>query len=648
MNVLTIGRFAAGGDQGSRCELHGALRSPYSYDAHFTQYDADRRLVKAMIAEHPMVMTCVAFDFDAPGHGSIEEHPEFAAVLEKLPPGWVGYLTHGGFRCLTELQDPITIQTPQDWEEWRAMHAGMGVGLSEVLGAEFDPACSDPSRLFRLPNVVREGKNVYPELYGELFPATSAFAWAPVAVRAAVEVSDGLAGDSFLGAAFHTLGQVKMDDGEKLTVRCPWAHEHSDPSSDEAVVYSDDTGLGKFHCGHSHCKGRGTAEVIEAFSTLPVLKALRERYLLETGPASSAPEPLLTDKPKEARGFLALTPASILAQPLGEIPWLVEGIDFAPGRPMIVGGAAGSGKTYALQEMALSVASGGLVWDHFPVARTGSVLHIDVDQGRYATSMRYQLLARGRGLDLATLPIDCAFFNFAMSNKQGVNPEAIQALGQVTQGRALCIIDSLRGISPGLDEQDSAFGDVLQALANISSVNGCAFAVVAHSGHEQDRTRGTSAIMDRAGAVYQLKRVKVEGSEGHVQWEQKKQSEYGKGSMARFSTVMDRTPSDLNDQTTIRVPSAAQRSERPEEVAQRLVLDELDRYSAKGLTQAQLLQVLAGVPLRKERKIECIHDLEKKKSIVRIVKGQSFIYHPGNRLPGTGTEDGNRSALGTE
>lgn len=636
MKNLVIGRFAAGGDQGQRAELLDALNAPHGYDAHFTQYDADRRLVKAMVAEHPMVMTCVAFDFDAPGHGSVEDHPEFAAVLEKLPEGWLGYLTHGGFRCITELQDPIIINSPESWEDWRSMHAGMGRGLSDLLGVEFDPACSDPSRLFRLPNVVREGKNVYPELYGTLDAATSAFAWAPAPLRAAVECSEGAAAESFLGEAFFTLGHIQQDDGEKLTVKCPWAHEHTDPSQDSAVVYSDETGLGKFHCGHSHCKGRGTPEVVEAFASLPALAELRERYLLASPPA----RPLVTDTapemtaPKPVSGILALTPASALAEPLGEIPWLVEGLDFAPGRPMIVGGAAGSGKTYALQEMALSVAGGGLVWGTYPVNRTGRVLHIDVDQGRYATSLRYQLLARGRKMDLASLPIDCAFFNFAMSDKHGISLDSARALRDACIGRALCIIDSLRGIAPGLDEQDSSFGDVLQALSQISAITGCAFAVVAHSGHDQDRTRGTSAILDRAGTVYQLQQHKEPNGEGWVSWEQKKRSEFARGEFIRFKTVMDRTPDGLNEQTKIFIPQAEKKQgERPEETVQRIVLAELEKFAAKGLTQGQLIEQLSHIQMRRERKVECIRDLETKQSIVRVKIGQRFVYYLGNRLP---------------
>lgn len=464
---------------------------------------------------------------------------------------------------------------------------------------------------------------------------------------------------SKLGALFMAASWVIEDQGEKLEVKCPWQHEHTGGKGGGTVVFHADepyTGLGKFSCAHGHCDKRTSFDVLEVLKALPAVQAELKHWpepdMLSHHTRVEAPEPedivYVMEVPKaQVGGCLVKVHAGELAQPLGEIPWLVEGIDFAPGRPMVVAGKAGSGKTYALQEMALSVAGGGLVWGEFPVNRTGPVLHIDVDQGRYATAMRYQLLARGRGLNLASLPISCAFFDFAMSNKQGVNPEAVQALANAVRGHALCIIDSLRGIAPGLDEQDSAFGDVLQALTQVSTVTNCAFVVVAHSGHDQNRARGTSAIQDRAGSVYQLERVQAAGGEGHVSWEQQKVSEYSKGAPVRFKTVMDRSPSGLNDQTTIRVPAEQRTGEDPATAVQRCMLEELERAAVKGLKQADLLHAAGGVQKRKEFKLECIRDLETKKSIVRLGVGQGARYVLGTKLPGPGPTSGTGS-VGTD
>lgn len=463
---------------------------------------------------------------------------------------------------------------------------------------------------------------------------------------------------SMLGSLFQAVGWVEGEQHDALIVKCPWQHEHTGGKAGGTVCFHDDpehTGMGKFSCAHGHCDGRTSFDALEVLKALPAaqaeLKHWPEPDMLSPYQRVDEVEPedtiYVMELPKaRVGGCLVKVHAGELAQPLGEIPWLVEGIDFAPGRPMVVAGKAGSGKTYALQEMALSVAGGGMVWGEFPVNRTGPVLHIDVDQGRYATSMRYQLLARGRGLDLASLPISCAFFDFAMSNKRGIDPEAIQALANAVQGHALCIIDSLRGIAPGLDEQDSAFGDVLQALTQVSTITGCAFAVVAHSGHDQNRARGTSAIQDRAGSVYQLERVQEAGGEGHVSWEQQKVSEYSKGAPVRFKTVMDRTPSGLNDQTTIRVPAELRTGEDPATTIQRCMLEELERAAAKGLKQADLLHAAARIQKRKEFKLDCLRDLETKKSIVRLGVGQGARYVLGTHLPGPGPESGTGS-MGT-
>jgi len=343
-------------------------------------------------------------------------------------------------------------------------------------------------------------------------------------------------------------------------------------------------------------------------------------------------EPLsITNGQPGKRGMLQLVDAGTLAQPLGEIPWLVEGLDFAPGRPMIVAGSAGSGKTYALQEMALRVAGApGDVWGHFPVARSGPVIHIDVDQGHYATAMRYQRLARGMGADLATLALDCAFFDFALSKKDGINPDAAKRLRDVCQGRALCIIDSLRGVAPGLDEQDSAFGEVLQTLSEISGVTGCAFVVVAHSGHEQDRARGTSAIQDRGGSIFQLTKVDVEGSEGHVQWEQKKRSEYGQGAFIKFRTIMNREPDGLDLQTSIRVDTDTPKKNDPKLALRESILSELSKHAAAGLSATQLFE---GAAVRKEDRLTVLRSLVESGAVTKERAGRGWMYHPGSRIP---------------
>lgn len=639
-------RHTSGGQsKGPPLDIVDALLRVWDFDAHTVQYEGPvRRNKEDVRPERPLVLTIELYDFDNKSLPDPEREAWTLATLAKLPEDFCGYRTSGGFRALTLRETPFVVDGAERWEDWRAYHAGRAEALGAILGAAPDHATDEPNRLFRLPMALRDdGKPRYAEIHGLI--GYSTLAPLPYERRVATEVYvGGDARHSLVGAAFSAAGLVQRVDGQKLVVTCPWYREHTGANTGGTFIDDTDDHMGHFVCGHTHCKdaGRDTWKALDAVKALPAVAAELAHWptpgVLEPYRRIDAPP-----KPLTARGTLVKVPAGELAAPLGDIPWLIEGLDFAPGRPMLVSGAAGSGKTYALQELALSVAGGGLVWHHFEVARTGPVLHIDVDQGRYATAMRYQLLARGRGIDLSTLPLSCAFFDFAMSAKNGIDPKAVAQLTEAVTGHALCIIDSLRGIAPGLDEQDSAFGDVLQALAHISSITGCAFAVVAHSGHEQTRARGTSAIQDRSGSIYQLTAKREPGGEGWVVWEQTKRSEYAKGEPIKFRTVMDRTPSGLDERTVIKVYQQGRPSERPEETVQRLVLAALQVYAAKGMNQSLLLQEVSHIPLRKDRKLECIRELETRKSITKMRSGPSFVYYPGNRSPEPSSQDGNRS-----
>jgi hypothetical protein len=351
-----------------------------------------------------------------------------------------------------------------------------------------------------------------------------------------------------LGGWLNSRG-VSRDRAEAVVGRIAEATHstHNDPLERAGQAYDG-----------AHQLGRPTLEKALAQTADPIAVAITldeiELLLIDSVPGFVPPVVAPARK-----AMLNLVSSAELASRSTVVDWLVEGLDFAPGRPMVIGGKAGSGKTRALQDMALRVAGApGMVWGEYPISRTGSVLHIDVDQGPRSTQIHYLALAYGMGVKFDTLPIDCAFFDFSISSKQGINPAAVAALKEACTGRALCIIDSLRGIAVGLDEQDSTFGEVLMRLTELATDTGCAFAVVAHSGHDGLRARGTSAIQDRGGAIYQLTR---DEDAPVVEWRQTKTSEFGRG-MRRFSTTLKEDLDGLNDREVITVvPSIAKRRE---------------------------------------------------------------------------------------
>lgn len=196
-----------------------------------------------------------------------------------------------------------------------------------------------------------------------------------------------------------------------------------------------------------------------------------------------------------------------LGTQLPNIPWLCKELSIAPGAPTMVAGYGYSGKTVSLQSLALSVASGRQAWGRFDVAQ-GSVLHVDYEQGRHLTQLRYQRLAIEMGvwqeelagkLDLLTLPP-------TYLDADG----ELERLAQLCEGKRACIIDSLKAAFPSADENSSDVRKHLDGLTRISETTGCVFFVIHHArkpskdsiGSAAMAIRGSSALFDGCGSIF--------------------------------------------------------------------------------------------------------------------------------------------------
>lgn len=221
--------------------------------------------------------------------------------------------------------------------------------------------------------------------------------------------------------------------------------------------------------------------------------------------ANDVPEPRPIAEAGAESDVLPRVSAADLAMPLAPVEWVCERLGLArSGRPNLLVAPAGAGKTMSAQALALAVASGGRLFGEFPCCH-GSVLHIDLDQGQRATQRRYQRLAAGLGLDLRALPLECSFFGLSLTRGDQVDTKAAQRLERSVRGVDLVIIDSLRALAPGIDENASEFGAVLGVLASITNAVGTTWLVLHHSGKsETGAVRGSSAIRDRAGCIWQL------------------------------------------------------------------------------------------------------------------------------------------------
>jgi hypothetical protein len=96
----------------------------------------------------------------APGHK--REPAWWTGELLKLEalaaahPGGFFYATRGGYRLVYRLASPVMIRTVDDKEAWRERYRRELLYLARHFAIVGDPACSDITRLYRLPRVIRE------------------------------------------------------------------------------------------------------------------------------------------------------------------------------------------------------------------------------------------------------------------------------------------------------------------------------------------------------------------------------------------------------------------------------------------------------------------------------------------------------------
>lgn len=196
--------------------------------------------------------------------------------------------------------------------------------------------------------------------------------------------------------------------------------------------------------------------------------------------------------------------------PLPPVPWLVEKLRIAPGRPTMLAGYSYSGKTLAAQSLALSVASGRPVFGIYR-PRTGKVLHLDFEMGAYLARRRYQRLASGMGIDPGELGDDvlrlATYPTLRLSD-----PTAEDRITAACEGCALVVLDSFTAAAGDIEENSAEAGAPFYMLGRVSDKTGCTFVVIHHArkpqkdaaGGARMAIRGSSAIYGGCDAVYAM------------------------------------------------------------------------------------------------------------------------------------------------
>lgn len=321
-------------------------------------------------------------------------------------------------------------------------------------------------------------------------------------------------------------------------------------------------------------------------------------------------------------------PVDILA-PVPPVPWVVPGLHLAPGRPCIVAGYGASAKTLSCQAMAVAAAAGIPVWGHFEPARALRIRHVDSEQGDGATRRRYRRLAYALGVGHEHLGDRLQMVSFPGIYLSGKGAEA--AWKRVADGADIIILDSLRALTPGVDENSSEMRRHLDPLTRISEATGAVFVIIHHAGKTpsdpsaakregRQQLRGSSGIFDAAGSVFLLKGA---GNEPKKMEQVKAPADAEGGALDPFWLTVEDITDGSNDRAGVRVLYHA---ENPSADVAAAPLAKIDRLREQIVAVIQERPGISGNMLRQSvggrvaAVLETLSEMVNEGKIKRIVR----------------------------
>ena len=235
---------------------------------------------------------------------------------------------------------------------------------------------------------------------------------------------------------------------------------------------------------------------------------------MKTTPADEA---IKQAKKEKLQSVFNLMEADAIFEHLPAPFYLVPALRMGPGRPSMIAGYGGAGKTIAAQSLALSVATGRNVWTSEDgkqrlESATTKVLHLDRDQGSVRARRQYQRLAKGMGITKEELQgrlYLSPFPNLTFANDRMEWAEQLEELvSHYKDGEhgPLVIFDAFVGFLGELEENSTEAAKPLYKLGEISERTGATFLMIHHarkgSGKEEKAGKDTKLSIRGSSAIF--------------------------------------------------------------------------------------------------------------------------------------------------
>lgn len=539
--------------------LADALALDWSTDAHLTAYapvltpikDANEvavvraRLREGTDAEDPNrfrtalntgdgTLTMVALIGDLDDHAAHEHGvPASEAWRAEIEPklegtGLIWYRTKGGARLVALLDTPFVIDSPARAAEWSARYLAWCDAMHARHGIELDRSCKDATRIFRLPNVMRDGREERAEVHGQWGTVALPEARAPVDVPAtardpppAIAHARDVALQSAITGILDALGDSVHYAGRKHDTACAiggvlrkrgWPR---DACADLVRTWIQYT---------ARDVEAGVRRACEAWDRLPEQVSGYQALEAQVGPelAETIISHAITGSrfwrrqrleqenvERNTRGYIDSDGWIEFGDTPVERTFLIPAFELGVGRAYGFLGQSNAGKTLLLMQLEIDLALGLPLWGRFAGPREPVPVLRLAWEGASRAAEDYPRLLRGRGATTRDLDGRLRAYD-PRRNGQFLSDPDRDWLLRLTEpyGDGIVIIDSLVAACPGVDENSAQMAEPLYALETVSTTNGCGMLAAHHFGHaNQSRSRGHSAIEGAFGATLRVEKT---------------------------------------------------------------------------------------------------------------------------------------------
>ncbi len=194
--------------------------------------------------------------------------------------------------------------------------------------------------------------------------------------------------------------------------------------------------------------------------------------------------------------------AERVTQVIPKRPWLVDGL-FTAGGVIGIVGEPKSSKSWLATEIGIAVASGTVALDRYKVPQAKKVYYFYTEDEETSVLGRLRAFAKGRGL-----PAEALLKNFFYDPKgkhldltKDEDLAYLYGAGKFIGGAGLIILDTLRNVHSGTENESDSMARVLQRLHALSKALDCTILIVHHAKKVDPKNVATNGSEFRGSSV---------------------------------------------------------------------------------------------------------------------------------------------------